>query len=289
MLPDGGVLVPPVVASGPVGVPGRCRGALGDHLGDAPLVHLGHPELPFAEPVRLALHAECARRRRTGSPRGSRTRPRAARSPVGRPRSSMLIRPSRSQRRPSTRTTSGSSSVSNSSGRSPTRAPSRSLTVRTPSTPPCSSTTTAKARRWRRISARTSRTRRDSGTRNGWRSRREMSIGSGDRPPSVGGTDRPTGPEEVVDEQDADQVVEVLAADRKARVARLADGLGDTVDGQGDGQRGHVDPRGHDLPDRGVPQVVEGVDDELLLGVGPFDGQPVGVRSGGGLGGVAPA
>ncbi len=198
--------------------------------------------------------------------------------------SSTLIRPSASHRLPSTRTTSGSSSGSNSSGRSPTRAPSRSLTVSTPSTPPCSSTTTAKARRCRRISASTSSTRWDSGTRKGWRSRREMSIGSGvagGADPSgrrgsagrvTGPADLPAGPEQVVDEEHPDQVVEVVAVDREAAVARLPHRLGHRVDGERDRQGHHVDPGGHDLPDHRVVEVVEGIDDELLLGVGPAVG-----------------
>ncbi len=83
------------------------------------------------------------------------------------------------------------------------------------------------------------------------------------------GTHLPSGPEQIVDEEDADQVVEVLPVDREAAVARLADRLGHRVHGQRDGERDHVDPWGHHLAHRGVPDVVQGIDDELLLGVCP--------------------
>jgi hypothetical protein len=77
----------------------------------------------------------------------------------------------------------------------------------------------------------------------------------------------PPRPEQVVDEEHTDEVVEVVAADREAAVARLAHRPGHRIDGEGDGQGHHVHPGGHHLADHGVVQVVEGVDDELLLGV----------------------
>ena len=80
--------------------------------------------------------------------------------------------------------------------------------------------------------------------------------------------DLPSGPEQVVDEQHPDEVVEVVAVDREAAVPRLAHGLGDGVDGQRDGEGHHVHPGRHDLADHGVVEVVERVDDELLLGIG---------------------
>ena len=280
--------------------------ALGHHLGDAPLVHLGHPQLPVTDGRAARLRPGCGRRRRTGSRPGSRTPHRGWRCRARRARSSTLVRPSTSHRLPSTRTTSGSSSGSNSSARSPTSAPSRSFTVMTPSTPPCSSTTTAKARRCRRISASTSRTSRDSGTRKGCRSRRERSMGPGPgcprpwsavstptsrrhrrwarhhpwgcaRRPSPSFTaDHPARSEQVIYEEHTDQVVEVVEVDRKAAVTRLPNGSGHGVDGQRQREGDDVDPGGHDLPNLHVPKVVEGVDDELLLLVSAVGRRPPG-------------
>ncbi len=95
--------------------------------------------------------------------------------------------------------------------------------------------------------------------------------------------DHPARPEQVVDEQHPDQVVEIVEVDREAAVARLANGPGHRVDGQRQRKGDHVDTRRHDLPDLHVPQVVEGVDDELLLLVAPVG------RSTGGAVGCAPA
>ena len=93
-------------------------------------------------------------------------------------------------------------------------------------------------------------------------------------PRSDGPAHLPARPEQVVDEQHPDQVVEIVAVDRKTAVARLADRLGDGIDGQRDRQGDHVHPGGHHLADHRVVQVVEGVDDELLLGVGAALGRP---------------
>ena len=80
-------------------------------------------------------------------------------------------------------------------------------------------------------------------------------------------SDLPSGSEEVVDEQDPDEIVEIVAAYREAAVPRLAHGPTDGVDGQGDGEGHHVDAGGHHLAHDRVVKVVKGVDDELLLGV----------------------
>ena len=70
----------------------------------------------------------------------------------------------------------------------------------------------------------------------------------------------PARPEQVVDEQHADQVVQVVEVHGEAAVSRLANGLRHGVDGQGQRERDHVDTRRHDLPDLRVPQVIEGIE-----------------------------
>ena len=75
----------------------------------------------------------------------------------------------------------------------------------------------------------------------------------------------PTGPEEVVHEEDAHQVVEIVVHHRKAAVARFPHGPGDVVGVHRDAEGDDVDPRGHDLPDVHVPKVGQGVEDQPLL------------------------
>ena len=129
----------------------------------------------------------------------------------------------------------------------------------------------------------------DSGTRNGWRSRREMATGSGTSrssgpsdPGVPAAVDLPPRPEEVVHEEDANQVVEVVAvgpgscAGPESRTAR-ADVLGRTRGWTGD----HVEPRGHDLADRGVPQVLRASTMERSWALAP--------RTGVGPTGIAPS
>ena len=186
----------------------------------------------------------------------------------------MLAPPSTSQRVRSTRMMSGSPPRSNSSRRSPTRAARRSLTVSTPATPPYSSTTTAKARRSRRMSASTSRTRRRLGHQDraggaGARCRAGTGLSGSTLADAVAAVDLPTGAEEVVHEEDADQVVEVVVVDGEAAVPDVRDRPGHVDGMDGDGETHHVDPRGHDLAHRRVAEVVQGGEDELLLVVGP--------------------
>ena len=73
------------------------------------------------------------------------------------------------------------------------------------------------------------------------------------------------GPEDVVDEQDADQVVEVVVDDREAAVPRRAHGLGDVLGVHRNGEVRDVDPRRHHLAHVHVAQVGEGLGDEPLL------------------------
>ncbi len=76
-----------------------------------------------------------------------------------------------------------------------------------------------------------------------------------------------SGAEDVVDEEDADEVVEVVVHDREAAVPRGAHGLRDVLGVDRDGQVGDVDPRRHDLAHVHVAQVGQRLgDDALLLG-----------------------
>jgi len=78
-----------------------------------------------------------------------------------------------------------------------------------------------------------------------------------------------SGPEDVVDEEDADQVVEVVVDDGKATVARRPHRTADVFGVHRDRQVGHVDPGRHHLPHIHVPQVGQRFeDDALLLGGG---------------------
>ena len=73
------------------------------------------------------------------------------------------------------------------------------------------------------------------------------------------------GPEDVVDEEDADQVVEIVVHHREAAVPRRAHRLGDVLGVHRDGQERDVDPRRHDLAHVHVAEIGEGFGDEPLL------------------------
>ena len=73
------------------------------------------------------------------------------------------------------------------------------------------------------------------------------------------------GPEDVVDEEDADEVVEIVVDHREAAVPRRPHGAGDVVGLHRDGQEGHIDPGRHDLTDVHVPQVGQRLDDDAFL------------------------
>jgi hypothetical protein len=95
--------------------------------------------------------------------------------------------------------------------------------------------------------------------RKGWRTLREISSGlPGQRAVLAG-------PEDVVDEQDADEVVEIVVDHGEAAVPRRPHGPSDVVGLHRDGQEGHVDPGGHDLTNVHVPQITQRVDDDALL------------------------
>ena len=81
-------------------------------------------------------------------------------------------------------------------------------------------------------------------------------------PAAVGGW---PGPEKVGHEENADEIVQVAVDHRERAVAGLADRAGDVVLPDGDGERYHVDARGHDLPHLHVPKVGQGVDDDAFL------------------------
>ncbi len=128
----------------------------------------------------------------------------------------------------------------------------------TPATPPYSSTTTAKVRRTRRISARTSRTRS--------RLRYEIRLAEASR--DVDGArlfDGRSGTEQIVQVEDADKFVDVVVVDRKATVPGFADGPGDVVGMNRNREADDVDTRGHHLADGRVSQVGERRDDVALL------------------------
>ena len=75
----------------------------------------------------------------------------------------------------------------------------------------------------------------------------------------------PAGPEDVVDEEDADEVVEVVVHDGEAAVAGGPHGLGDVLGVHRDGEVGDVDPWRHHLAHVHVAQVGQRLDDDALL------------------------
>ena len=89
------------------------------------------------------------------------------------------------------------------------------------------------------------------------------SRGSSPLPPA--GDSGSVGPEDVVDEEDADQVVEIVVHHREAAVPRRAHRVGDVLGVHRDGQERDVDPRRHDLAHVHVAEIGEGFGDEPLL------------------------
>jgi len=108
MLPDSGVVVPRLPSRSPGPRPGNGQ-TLDHHLGDPALVHLGHPQFPAVDAVRLPLLGDVPEGVEQVAAEGD-VLASGRSTPSRSARSSTLIRPSTSHRRPSTRTTSGSSS-----------------------------------------------------------------------------------------------------------------------------------------------------------------------------------
>ncbi|MGA2305533.1 MAG: hypothetical protein ABSH29_15210 [Acidimicrobiales bacterium] len=73
------------------------------------------------------------------------------------------------------------------------------------------------------------------------------------------------GPEDVVDEQNADEVVEIVVDHGEAAVPRCPHGPGDVVGLHGNGEEGDIDPGRHHLTDVHVPQVGQRLNDDALL------------------------
>ncbi len=142
-----------------------------------------------------------------------------------------------------------STSTSYSSRISPTISSSRSSTVTSPAVPPYSSTTIAICSRLRWNSFSRSGTRLVSGTK--CAGRMNGAIG----PVSAGA--RPQLLQQVLDEQDADDVVERLVEDRQARVLLLAEQRQQLLDGRGVVDRDDVGPRRHDLAHHRLAEVGE--------------------------------
>ena len=188
----------------------------------------------------------------------------------------MLIRPSTSQRRPSTRTTSGSSSGSNSSWRSPTSAARRSFTVMHPldptelvddhrEGPPFA------AHLGQDVEHRAAT--RAPGRAGGVASRCRWC--SGGCPPSSGPLERPVQPARKRSFTNSTPTRSSRLSSHTGKHCGPTRGRpGRPLHGQRDRQADDVDPRGHHLADHHVAEIGQGGDDEALLGVRPaLDGQ----------------